>query len=95
MGCFRMGSSGLCCSKPEEQYVFLCQFLLSEPFLRELISCTIKLHLLANSYNFFHDSVLVPPNFSIPLSLFLWQVAELQLAYDKELPLPQWQKMVT
>lgn len=67
------------CSKPSEQDVFLFHFLLSEPFLRELISRTIKLHLLANSYNFFHDCVLVPPNFSIPPPVLLWQVAQLQL----------------
>lgn len=52
-----------------EQFVFLFQFLPSQPFQREIINCTIKLHLLAHSYSFSYDSILVPPDSSIPVPL--------------------------
>lgn len=52
-----------------EHSVFLFQFLPSQPFQRELINCTIKLHLLADSYSFSYGSVLVPADFSIPAAL--------------------------
>lgn len=67
-----------------EQNVFLFQFLPSQPFQREIINCTVKLHLLANSYSFAFGSVLVPPDSSIPAPL---QVAQLLLASNKDLSL--------